>query len=145
LRTHLPFCHVWVVLPRPLGEVAPGLGATQADETLRVCCLGLSPAEEIWVTAAIPPKTTSAPTAASSRLLRALPEDRRAPVDLRIELLSFSIRYLTRAPDEATLSGSVTPAGDAATFRSHVDGRRCLSAPSAASGGAAGKILSIPA
>ncbi|MEH0845364.1 hypothetical protein V6U81_23520 [Micromonospora sp. CPCC 205711] len=80
------------MLPRPLGDVAPGLGATQAEATLRVL-VEFSWADEIWVTAAIPPKTASAPTAASSRLLRALPDDRRARVDLRIELLSFSIRY----------------------------------------------------
>ncbi|RGC67541.1 hypothetical protein C5N14_17330 [Micromonospora sp. MW-13] len=51
-----------------------------------------SRADEICVTATIPPKTASGPTTAGSRLLRAIPDDPPARVDLRIELLSFSIR-----------------------------------------------------
>ncbi|MEV0156758.1 hypothetical protein AB0H57_23930 [Micromonospora sp. NPDC050686] len=81
-----------MVLPRPLGEVEPGLGAAHETGFARVL-VGRSWADEIWVTATIPPKTASVPaTASSRRLLRALPDDRRARVDLRIELLSFSIR-----------------------------------------------------
>ncbi|EEP70008.1 hypothetical protein MCAG_00335 [Micromonospora sp. ATCC 39149] len=90
MRTHRPFCHVWVVL-LPIFEVAPGLDATHDAAAARVV-VRRSWADEIWVTATTPPKTASVPTTASSRLLRALPDDRRARGDLRIELLSFSIR-----------------------------------------------------
>ncbi len=80
-----------MVLPWPSGAVAPGLAGTQDAEAARVV-VRRSWADEIWVTATMPPKTASVPTTASIRLLRALPDDRRARVDLRIELLSFSIR-----------------------------------------------------
>ncbi|RLP96549.1 hypothetical protein EAD98_09775 [Micromonospora sp. CV4] len=92
LRTQRPFCHVRVVESPPFGAVAPGLGCTHCPEAGRGLFGRRSWADEIWVTATTPPKTTSVPTTASRRLLRALPDDRRARVDLRIELLSFSIR-----------------------------------------------------
>ncbi|MEU7918486.1 hypothetical protein ACGFIP_07950 [Micromonospora zamorensis] len=81
-----------LVEPPPVGAVAPGLGSTHCPAAGRGLFVRRSWADEIWVTATTPPKTTSVPTTASRRLLRALPDDRLARVDLRIELFSFSIR-----------------------------------------------------